>query len=216
MTTHQQHNEVKCLKCGGDTYHHIADEEDCEKVADFSFGCCSLHDDDDEWYICKNPNCMCYHMKCPQCKPVINLCKFLGHQGVFHLQVRGNNYKDEARRFRVPPLDFISDEDIRNEIQDNYLENKANENNPDLPWLHEVTMEILDDQATTQWLNDFKNFDDSKSQTQLVDRIPYYYLGDKNLYYVDPKQIYITGPNGGMFHIWKCPQCESIYDITDK
>lgn len=33
----------------------------------------------------------------------------------------------------------------------------------------------------------------------------YYYTGDYNLYYLDSKQIYPTGPDGGMGTDWKCP-----------
>lgn len=48
--------DVKCLKCGGDTEHLVPDEYQCGEVE-----CISTHDDNDEWFICKNKNCNCYH-----------------------------------------------------------------------------------------------------------------------------------------------------------
>ncbi len=210
MKNYKKHKEVKCLKCGNETYHHsIEEDDDCEKINNFGLWCISVHDDDDEWYVCKNSKCGCFHMRCPKCtknnenNKNIQLCKLMGHCGIF----RGKNYESSRHRYRIPKLELIANEYIRDEIKKVCLEeNKDCENNSNFPCLQNVSVEILDDVLTCLWLNDFQ---DRHS-------VPEYYTGDFNQYYIDENEIYTTGPDGGFAHIWKCPNCRYIYDISDK
>lgn len=43
-----------------------------------------------------------------------------------------------------------------------------------------------------------------------------YYTGDYDLYYLNSKQIYPTGPDGGLGTDWKCPKCQCKISCTDK
>lgn len=68
-------------------------------------------------------------------------------------------------------------------------------------------IEYLDAAATAQWILDFTNHDKD---------LVAYYVGDKQIYFADPHAVWLTGPDGGFEHVWKCDHCESVYTDTDK
>lgn len=199
MTTYQQYKDIKCPKCGGDTLYHGQQDDACSDVDEATnTPCISTHDEDDEvWYVCLK--CRTYQLQCSKCSPdKIQLCRFLGHEGVFSMS---DVEKTEAWRFRIPPA-----EKLPLDIHKEFMEASYKLIKEQPSWLAEVTMEVLDQAATDQCLKDFPT---SKN-------IPRYYVGDKNLYYADGREVFLTGPDGGFCHTWKCPSCQHYYTLTDK
>jgi hypothetical protein len=202
MATYTNHADVKCLKCGGPTNYHSF-ESACEKEDCDSKGCWSSHNADEDWYIC--PSCQCLHLPCPKCAPTrgIVLCRFLGHPGDFKDPLQ--QVKD-IQRFRGPRLDQVEmpvDEREQLEVHLEIIRHKAGVDGTQVA----DRIEYLDAAATAQWILDLTN-----SCKDLV----VYYVGDKHLYFADPNEVWLTGPDGGFGHGWKCDHCESVYDLTDK
>lgn len=55
-------------------------------------------------------------------------------------------------------------------------------------------------------------------ETLLTDNVfdPPYDVSDLNLYYFDTSYWLPTGPDGGMYHEWRCNVCKSEFCTTDK
>lgn len=67
------------------------------------------------------------------------------------------------------------------------------------------THQLLNIDQTTRYLEDYQDNDYN-----------YYYTGDLDIYYLDPAQIYPTGPDGGMINDWKYPKCHYKFSCSDK
>jgi hypothetical protein len=70
-----------CRKCGGPTYYHVPnmdEDDDCSVLHDKHILCYTTHDDNEDVIICLR--CKSIHIVCPSCH---QLCRFLGHQGLF-------------------------------------------------------------------------------------------------------------------------------------
>lgn len=188
--------DVKCLKCGSNTFHHIGVKyEPCGEFESIDSSCISLHEDGEEWYICENPKCCCYHMRCPHCAgndDTIQLCQFIGHDGVFSLTPRCSGYKRDVQKYRMVSLKMLP-----KHLQDEIL------NGEEFP---PGSIEYIDVSSMAQYS---ENIFDSNYP-------PRYYVGDKDLFYADGQWIYLTGTDGGFYHEWKCTKCKHSYSITDK
>ncbi len=184
-------SNIKCLKCGGDTIHHISTyDNECHGYVSDRICCYSLHDINEEWYICKN--CACLHLKCPNCS---TLCKFVGHCGIF------KNGTKLSWEFRIPNYELLP-YDIANYFDSWYrFRVQKNTKNPN------------SDSCSLEFIQDYEKYLDDIID---INDPPDYYLGDQNIYYADPKEIFVTGPDGGMNHEWKCPSCSNKYSFTDK
>lgn len=189
--------KIICQKCGDDTHHHHYDEDiECSEenvILNGNYYCISTHHEGDyDWFFCTNIDCKCYHVACPKClvKDNLQLCRFIGHFGCFDNGDRfyENLFVDsDYFKYRVP--DYI----VENATKDEF-----SSNNDDI--------EILNSVQIDQYKLDFPD----------SNYYPYYYIGDKNLLYADPKYIMLTGPDGGYSHYWKCPTCNWFLITTDK
>jgi hypothetical protein len=129
-------------------------------------------------------------MRCPNCinEGKIQLCRFIGHEGIFKDKRVFEHRAIEHWKCRRPALGLLPV----------YIAGLFDEDR--------YTVEPMDNDLLPQYLSDMSDYHIFSS----------YYVGDKNLYYADPKGIYITGPDGGFSHNWKCPSCLRGYSISDK
>ena len=133
-------------------------------------------------YVCIY--CQLDYIECKLCGG-ISLCKFLGYN---ILLLR--NYK--LVKFRLPPLELFPlklKHTIEKEIQN--LRNLS----------VDVVLEFLEGDSLHQWLIDYETISESD------DIIALYYIGDKNLMFIDHDKKY------NLELQFQCVNCKSIYHI---
>lgn len=195
---------VNCQKCGTITIHrHCDDDEhyrhlcqnDCndENCDNYSNNeensnspCISNHDDDDYDWFIC-PNCGSYHVACDRCMQNGDLQLC---RFIGHSGAFVSNNKDFFR-YRLPERVLKGYNTFEQDV--------VTEQDP-------KTYQLLDEDQIKRYVQDYDNKDD----------YPYYYVGDYDIYYLDPKQIYPTGPDGGFGNDWKCPKCQYKLSCTDK
>lgn len=162
---------------------------------DIGVSCVSTHDDQEEWFICKD--CCVYHLRCPWCQKNdpnrIQLCRFIGFGGYF---------SDGSERARIPPYEMLASKYKSIYDDDDLIATDMYTN-------REVTE--LEDQAAERYLEDYNT-----NREHLHHDFVEYYVGDFDQYYAENTNMLLTGPDGGMSHTWKCPQCLKGYSFTDK
>lgn len=210
-TRFQSPNEVKCQYCGEATVYHGGDiiyrcAEVCNGdgiilVGNQSYGidCVSNHRYNDEWFICEK--CTSFHLKCPRCPgTTIQLCRFLGFEGVF-------SFYSCRLKIRLPPVEILQEKySCSGKDLQQYIQHQQSTQHVD-----SYSIEFLDEENTARFIQDYP--------TKYA--FPAYYVGDQDRYYAGgiPAGVeseVLTGFNGGSTHQWKCPRCQSHYNITDK
>lgn len=209
-TRFQSPNDVKCQHCGGDTIYHGAEGCDSDYIIPSRIvSCISTHDNDDNWFVCLE--CEAFHLQCSDC-PAIQLCRFLGFEGVFY-----NKTETEWREswvMRIPTLDSLEKRYPDScEVKDLMEDIEYRQKNPNPFYTSSYSFGYLDNEEFSRFIEDYPT---------LSNRIPRYYVGDLNYSYAGERvlsnsyQKLLTGPDGGFVHQWKCPRCQRHYNITDK
>lgn len=164
---------------------------------DIGAPCVSTHDDEEEWLICKD--CHAYHVRCPQCRENdpkrIQLCRFIGFAGFF---------SDDSERARIPPFEVLVGK---------YKSIYDGDDDGDL-----IATDMYTNRITTQLTGRAARYleDCNTNGKYLHHDFVEYYVGDFDQYYAENTNMLLTGPDGGMSHSWKCPQCLKKYSFTDK
>lgn len=249
-------DDVKCQCCGGETTYHVAEEcedepttgracsrstldvrkedEPINRVRDV--WCISNHEDDDNWFICRN--CCSFHLQCPRC-PGVQLCRFLGFEGYFERECfnnDGNCHQREEHRIRLPSINVLKKYYSKDEVDIIDMEFTKFDHMRFVVEAHpmpcvDFVKRFLLERTSRNFIEDYP---------ALQDGFPLYYLGDRNRYYAGPLyedddddyteghaitsddtkviryRALITGPDGGFPHYWKCPRCQKHYRLTDK
>lgn len=174
-------------------------------------------------FVC--PTCESLYLSCPECSvstwkddrddyglidSSIQLCKFLGFEGLFYSNSDESGYPSQLFQ---PNLRQRSQEELVN-----VLFNDSIVSTPD-----------SDDECTNvKWLSDAQLCYDEEIYPN--NKFIPYYVGWMNIPYCPKKlpmrfeplgpienaYITLTGPDGGLFHFWRCLRCNRNFVFTDK
>lgn len=188
---------VNCRKCGSKTNHiHCDDDEHFNYIGDNES---NNYDDyiNNEDFICISNhyddhdwficnNCQCYHVACDRCIKNGDL-QLCRFIGHDGCFKNNNNEEDVIFKYRVPKY-------LMGSVDDNYDDNKD-------PKTHQE----LNEKSLIRYNEDYPD----------INHHTYYYVGDYDLFYLNPKEIYPNGPDGGFSNTWKCPKCNYKFSCVD-
>jgi hypothetical protein len=186
--------DIKCLNCHGDVI--LVDNED--KYEEFDDEYIAITIEYESCPTCYCPSCEIYLLLCNDCTELdedngcigeASICKFLGHCGIYYERIK-NNIK--PRRIQRCNKSLMCHSSVNKENDGNYKIDTVIEKIPE---------DILK-----------RNEDETYNCYFYIK----YYTGDKNLPYHKKDKFCVTGPDGGLFHYWKCLKCKKIIPETDK
>lgn len=238
QTRYSSPDDVKCQYCGEDTIYHLAKECNSHEFDEvikevgkpwssnnkYEMGslltyCVSMHAYEENWFVCQE--CDAFHLQCPKCVlgagsdwmniqsgAGIQLCRFLGFEGVFYKKDLFTKGIGEIWNIRLPSFDILARHypkyfpEFKEKLS---IRTPSYRNHAEF-----APPPVLNEVGISQFLRDYPN---------AQDEFPPYYVGDLNRYYAshaDDNTDYretLNGPEGESSHHWKCPRCQTYYHI---